>query len=569
MQKRFSKDNSENERGNENKSSENKRKKIINFKKLFHEYSLDELNTRAMLDSIHKKYFSETSVFNDQFLYRKSHYNYLKEAIKEGIDLDYALNFHDEKIEPIIRKLHQDKSGGQRPRNVVHVNSSEDRSPEIFSYGSFVENKKLIDGAFAIAINVRKPKHIPDDFQPSAYINGHLIKHDNFSPLYEPIIVALGKNSNLSSLLENAEHRRKKLIEEYKDAGFHIVENTDVPYKVSYIKGKKHKTYFPILIHDLSLAQYYLLINSKKVLLQDWFKIKGLEGHPAIQKDIEALERHAKEKDYFEEYLELTSRRKKSECTDSREDCIQNNGRSNIRIIGSILNEEERRRVLETPGLKHFVNSLHFNCGYLTTAMKLHEAGKEIENIFKKGEREGKTEEVQSLKEFFKSGIFKVFRGEWKGFSINDFFEELKSLNDGVLISDEAKNLLFELLKSQNGDLRMIVKHMYERKILEWDDQKGVVVMPAALRVDSQANSFSSKSEYYNAITLEVAKDVEFAWAESLNKKFMEKLNKSMSINIPTISVTIKSYKTGISYILHDGKLLDPYKYELVDISEV
>lgn len=530
--------------------------------------SLD-VAVKKTLEKLHSEHFANAKeILSDQFLYRKTHYGYLKAALAKGIELDAALNFHDEKIEPEIRGMHEPKTGGQRPRNILHISSSEDRSAEILSHGAYVDKGIYVDGAFVISINVRKPEHIPDDFQPSAYMTGHLIKHDRQALAYEPTIAKIGRQETGSEakVIANGAARRDRLIEEYRKAGFHADTANGMPYRICNIGGEVRKTYLPLIVHDTANAEYYVVEDKKRVPLEEWFGKMGMDSDPRVRKDMEALRLHRQEKSYFDEYIELTSRRKKAECTDSREHCLQNSTRSSIRIIGAILSADERRRVLETPGLEYFTDGLHFGCGYLTTAMKLHEAGWEIRRIFEKGERSGRQADVKAAREFFKSGINSVFDGNWRAFSLNDLLAELKDLNGGEPVLRSTISLLNELLKSQNADLRMIAQHMKERNILAWSDELGTLVVPAAVEIDKRIGEKSrllphnrqteeQQKAYYDAITVQVTKDVEEAWIASFNKVGRT--------DVKAVRVVIKSYNDGVSYMVDEhGDLVDPFSGE-------
>ena len=536
-----------------------------------------EKSVAKALDSVHKKHFRDyEKILSDQFLYRKTHYEYIKEALSKGQKLDDILNFHDDKAEMEIRRIYKPRTAGQKPRHVLHVNSSEDRSPEIFSQGSYVdESDHFVDGAFAISINVRKDRHFPEDFQPSAYMNRQIIKHDGYALAYEPFIAAFGgegesRGSSPENEISLAESRRDTFIERYREAGFDVETENGMPYRLCNLQGKVHQTYLPVILHDNVKCEYYVCEGNRRILLEKWLAGLGIDS-PSLRKDIEALEMHRREADYFDEYVRITSRCKEAECTDSREDSPQNSTRSSIRIIGAILDGDERRRVLEeSPGLEYFTVGLHFGCGYLTTAMKLHEVGWELRRIFEKGEQEGKQKEVAAARNFFRQGVESVMNNTWKGFNLNDLMVQLNEIN-GSPISISSTSKLHELLKSSTADMREIAIHMQKRNVLSWSEELGTLVAPAAAEIDKLVGSGSAllphnrsaekeraaaqQKAYFDSITVRVAKDVEDAWTASFNE--VEKTD------VKAVRVVIKSYRDGVSYMVgDDGGLYDAFTKE-------
>ena len=535
-----------------------------------------ETSIRKALEAVHSRNFEKKeipAILSDQFRYRKTHYAYIKEALSKGIGLDDILSFHDEKVEMDLRKLWAPRSGGQKPSKILHVNSSEERSAEILSEGAAADEKgRYSGGAFVVSINVRKESHAPEDFQPSAYMNGHLIKHDAYALPYELFIASFGgeaekRGSTPEKEISLVASRRDAFVKRYQDAGFHVEASNGTPYSICNIGGKLHKTYMPLVLHDTAEAEYYVIDGSKKMLLEEWLGKNGLDRLPSVKKDIEALQSHREEAWYFDEYIQLTSKRKTSKCNDSRENCPQNSARSTIRIIGSILTADERRRVLETPGLEYFTNGLHFGCGYLTTAMKFHEVGMEIRRMFEKGEKEGRGEWAGYARGFFKDSIQKVFSGEWKSMALNTFLTELNYV-DGEPLSNASIGMLRELLKSSTADLREIARHMNQRGILAWSEELGTLVMPAAAKIDSIVGEDSKllphnrsgekekadqqQKAYYDSITVQAAMDVEESWIASFNEV--------KKTSVKHVRVVIKDYENGISYMVNDnGELIDSF----------
>jgi hypothetical protein len=502
----------------------------------------------ARLQQLHDKHLSDyAELRGSQFAYRKALHGYLKEAEGEQIPVEDALAFHKKKTYDTAMAMHHDCSGGQSPGVIIFANTSEDFSFIIFSGGiEEVKGKRLVGGAFGGAINVRKEKHLNEttDFISSAYMNGHMVDKDPAVP-YEPIICAYGDiNGKLSEkdTVELARKRRERFISDWRNAGFMVFEEPGkTPYRVTLTKGEHAKTYIPIVLHDLKECRYYVIENGGRLPFEDWVKGAGLDTREVVQKHLANFRMHEQEKGYFEEFAAMTSKLKGLCCVDSRH---QREDESAIKDLGAIATEEQRIRILDTPGIRKLTVCLHFGCGYLQTAMGAHEAGMELKRAFDKGIADGKESEARLLRNEFERRVEQVLNGNWRGFDLEAYQGMVEKLS-GTGLSGETVGFLKKLFTSEFSDTRNTAQHMVKRGMLEWSDELGTIVMPAAAEVDREldpknkllpqnrstnaAEAKEQKQTYFNRITLVAARQQKEAWESSVLK---QKKNVSISVRI-------------------------------------
>jgi len=525
------------------------------------------------LKEIHNRYFKDyLAIRRKESDYRRAFYEYLKAAETTGLSLEDAHNFHKKAVYKQASKLRAGCQGGQHPGAIVFSNSSEDYSFSIFSSGAKIdEGHRLVNGAFGGAINVRKSKHLDQtsDFISSAYMNGHMVNHG--TPVaYELFVVSVSKAERGTEAEQNTIElgleRRQRFINDWRAAGFEVEENGSTPVRLMYTNDTVARIPLPLVMHDLGECRYYVIDKGKEIPFEQWVKENGLETHEAVKNHLLALQDHRSEAPYFNELVKMTRVRKGLYCVDSRH--LRQNG-SVIKDLGAIATEEQRRRILETAGIKNIVVCLHFNCGYLQTAMGVHEAGAEIRQAIANGIAKGKKEEAEAVLQSLRRKIEEISRGEWTGFDLNVFSARITELN-GRPLSKSTLHLLKELLTSQFSDTRNTAQHMMARNMLTWDEKLNIFVMPAAAELDAtlrpknkvlpknrtldEKNDLMRK-EYYYKITVLEAKRQKDAWEAT--RQEMEK-ERSLKNSI-SIKVHIENFETGKVAETLDGKsLYDP-----------
>jgi len=526
---------------------------------------IDDMQKKA-LENLNRKYFSEfATAFANQFLYRELLHGYLKEASRAQITSEAAINFHKAKVYSEVQRLTPDKSGGQMPSAIIIAGTSEDHTFEIFSYNASSDEKRCWkDGAFGAAINIRKEKHMNHNgfFESSAYMVNHM-KHEKTAVPYMLFVCDYGsKDEREGNAVEKEigamEEVRKRSIGEWRKTGHFIIEEPGkVPYLYTSAGGKEVRIYMPVVLHDLKKCEYYVCEEGERIPFSSWAGSAGLHNDPRVQNHLEAMLMHKDEKPYFDDLVNLNRGRKKSCCVDSREEEQQG---SAIRLMGGIATEEQRMRILE--GLESFTVSLHFGCGYLTTAMGVHEMGREIMQMLRSGEEHGKAHEAAVAREHLKGAIVSIIEGKFAGFDVDGFITMLEGIS-GRAMGKSARKTLSSVLGGETSEIREIAKHMYNRGILAWSEASGTVVMPSAEVMDSKEETQAylpenrSKKEeiakrqrtiYYDKITLQVAREETDKWQSALIK----------TGSGCGVKVQVKNYKNAVVLsAMPDGRVID------------
>ena len=493
----------------------------------------------AELERLRAKCFANfPALYKNQFLYRKAQHDYHVEAQKLGVSSVAATNHHKKMIYEQVQKLSPNKAGGQDPSSIIISGTSEDHSFEIFSHNAYSNGENIwANGAFGVAINIRRKEHCAHigAFESAAYMVQHLADEGRHVP-YIMCVADFGKKDTKVSAEEKIglmNHMREIMIRQLADAKFTVVrEEGKVPYLYIDAKDKLVKTYLPLVFHDLSECRYYVcedgqkeLFGANKTPFEDWARKMELNADPRVRNHLEALKLHRQEAGYFDEYVLLTYKRKKIMCVDSREE--EQMGGS-IRLIGGIAKPGQMARILKSSD--YFSVSLHFGCGYLTTAMKIHEMGREIMLLLCKAEELGQRKAASYARGFLKDAMDAVFKGGPDRFNPGVLVLLLEE-SSGRRLSKESKGMLRALFSAQTSEDREIAKHMHNRNILEWNDRLGTVAMPSAIEVDEHCDNAplllenrsaeerqkkNDQRKYFEKITLMVAKNEMDVWQKAI-----------------------------------------------------
>ncbi|VVC00422.1 Uncharacterised protein [uncultured archaeon] len=518
---------------------------------------IDEVQ-KKVLDRLHSTYFSGFErIYSNQFHYRELLYAYVTEASRSQISAEDAINFHKLKIYPEMQKIMPDKSGGQRPSVIIIAGTSEDHSFEIFSFGAKPDGKTWENAAFGASINIRKEKHIDHTgfFESSAYMVNHM-KHEGEHVPYMLFLCDYGRKDQREGNgkwqeIELMRAARSRSIAEWRKTG-NIVFTPDgeVPYLSKSIGGKNVKIYLPVVLHDLAECKYYVCEGGRKTEFSRWAGETGLTEDERVMAHLQAIRQHEGEKDYFDELVALNRRRKKINCVDSREE--EQEG-SAIRLIGGIATKEQRKRILE--GLDYFTVSLHFGCGYLTTAMGVHEMGRKMMLMLGDAEKAGRKAEADALRQHFMESVGAIINGKFAGFDVEGFISAMEAAS-GRGMRAGAKKTLGEVFGQQTSEVREIAKHMYNRGILEWSKSLQMLAMPAAEAVDGREGLLvlerrskdpdtakRQQKAYYEKVTLEVAKMEMEQWEADRNDIGSD----------CRIKVQVKNYENAVVVATMDG----------------
>ena len=399
-------------------------------------------------------------------------------------------------------------------------------------------------------------------------------------------------------VIQLAMQRRARFMEDCKNAGYEIC-NGNTPYMSLYSSKEKSitKVYLPVIVHDLEGCKYYVVEEGGKKLEEfaHWASRMGLNRLNIVKKHIDAIDLHKTETDYFNDLVMLSSQYKGAFCVDSRH--MKGCG-SMVKDLGGILTRDIAWGVFTNPLLREFTIYLHLpNCGYLTTAMKVHELGLEIhkrvqraKRLLQKNEAVGNLtdEDIRDFEASYHKTMMKILtkkRGEQQAFAFDyaKFKYIIDAMGGNEPMPEYMDDFLKDLLRSTLSDTRNTIGHMQSRGMLAWDKELKTVVMPAAREVDKmlgldchllQPNrkkdgsdaAKREQNEYYALVTLKVAQMEERYWNDFLaaredqillvRKDVAKKLkyNGPNTARLPRVVVQVENTDTGEVYAVHDWK---------------
>ena len=591
-----------------------------------------EGHQKRFMEALHRKCFPENWLAETKLEgpdYRRRGCEYLKEADARGICPDDAIRFHRAKVYDIVKRLREDCSGGQLPGTIVASNSSSDYLVHILSdgIGWVTSDRKRAGYAFGGTMNLREMGQIApmtEDAIFTAYMLGHMMG-DKSNPYPVGVIKKEGKpqadalipyilfscaygseaernGKNEIDAIRLALERRKKYTDEWRKMGF-IVCKEDDPYISLFNKkdGAHPKIYIPVILHDLRECRFYVVEkDGKKVEFAEWAERLGLTGIDIVKKHIAAIEKHADERDYFDLFTKLSAKKKEAFCVDSR---LKSDIGGMAKTLGAVLNEEVMWKVLTNPTTGRIAVRLHTNCGYLTTAMKIHELGIEVrrrldrlEEKINAGEDCGSlnVEDVRWVEKFVKNLMLEMLSKKKQkekqggmGGIVFDYakFENMLNLAEGGRpMPAYLRHLLHDLLNDSLSDSRNTVRHMVGRDVLEWDSKLNTIVMVSAKKVDElvgpecpllrknregKKNEAELQNAYYALVTLAFAADELDYWHAKMTKnekQLLEGRRKGAEKaglpalegvdRLPTINVKIENADTGEVMIVSEWPTL-------------
>ena len=484
-----------------------------------------------------------------------------------NVSVEDALNFHKEAIYSVSSSLRAGRHGGQTPGVIIASSSSEDFTFSIFSGGIAhrSSDNKYEGAAFGPAINVRKDEHISHtaDFISIFYMLNHLNEHKEPMVPYVLFSSAYGNGKNgvsESEVIRLGQDRRAKFITAAINARHTIDES---PGKTPILKsfGKnKADVLLPLVFHDLLECKYYVIEGDRKITFSDWVDENGLSDKSVVRAHLKNIKLHESESEYFVNLVDLMRWRKVLGCVDSR---FNRENTGVIRDLGAIASKEQRARIIETPGLKSIPVDLHFECGYLTTAINIHEVGRALKGIFEKNISTESLVDMKMARRHFELQLRDIFRGN--DVSYNDhqenFFKPLIRLNENKPLPKGVQDFLDLLLVSDISDTRNTVAHLYQRGLLRWHVVDNTLSMPIASKFDSELAQNGSdllfenrsqdpsiakeqKKQYCRAVTLKVAEIQQKSW---------EKTAKELGKGDIKIKVRIEDFEDGKVYYTSNG----------------
>lgn len=530
-----------------------------------------------MLAALHSKHFPQKWLAANLLegpSYRKNLFEYLSDAKKMDVSPGEALKSHRHHIADFDKASRKDCSGGQLPGIIIIANTSEDFSFNIFSDGTswIAQGKKLAGGAFGLAMNIRKAAQIGwmnDTITPS-YMLGHMdgtqvgfTQKDGVTVKealipYIPFIASFGSHDEkrgrtkkeVNGLLEG---RRKKFIEDYRTAGA-LISDKDMPCLIHHDpkSDSLSSIYMPKLVHDLKKCVYNVVHeDGGEEEFALWASRMGLDKVDIVKKQILALEGHKQESQYFDKLVQMVSEDKEGCCVDSR--CNRFDG-SMVKDLGGIFTKKMVQAILSNPMLDEFTDKLHTGCGYISTAIKIHEMGLEVRRRIDMGRGIAKSsgtvagltpDMINYVEKNYKQAVKQILEGKTEvNFHFDAFYSILKKI-DGEMPGD-MYHVLREFLVGARSDTRNTVQHMAKRDILRWDNEKKALIMPAAIAMDEllgpkcpflfqnrakkDGREKEYQNQYYVLVTMMVAQAEEDFWHAVMLEKHDEIMAARMAI---------------------------------------
>ena len=500
-------------------------------------------------------------LMSDPFRYRRVLFEYLKAAKGAGVSIESAIKFHKESIAyEVSTELRKGRQKDQAPGVIVHASTSEDFSYSTLGAGTLDKSGCWSGAVFGTCENISGEKSLTDldDFIASIYMINHLFEKNSPMVPCNLFLSSYGKwhaehGIPKEFVTELAEKRRQLFIDDARKAGHYIDYLQDGTPVLNVSKnGRKERIPLPVAIHDLTSCTYSAVANGKETGLSEWLGQNGLGSVGVMPKIMENLEQHAAEKDYFEELAGMMRERKVICCPDSRS---QRENTSVIKRLGGIVSKSLRERVLVKSYVKTAHVDLHFECGYLTTAMKIHDAGRELGGIFKKDGADG-----EALRIFFETALRNVFTHQHSYFDLSTFIGKMEAIN-GKPLSKATSGFLSALLESPIADTRNTVEHLYRNGFIRWHKKEGTFAVPLATNLDKKIaergyghllnvdKTDADRVKYYRALTLGIAAHQQRVWENDEQMlrnegKIKEQVN---------IRVRVEDFVTGRVVYTKDG----------------
>ena len=447
-------------------------------------------------------------------------------------------------------RIWQDTSKDQAPSAIVCSNTSALDWFDILEGGKpLIENGVLYNGIFGNRTSVHKGEDVDriEDLTQALYIIKHGIAHNNPLPAYVMIGGRSRENVGFEKAVEHAQARFEKLKEDS--------ERTPDPIYGTHMEFVNPHTdkivKLPIMgmIYDKPTGKFHIIefegreaghpqdavtwlskpANIAKLLGIEKRELERLRaeafpeliGRPWSEKllknpeyaqmahSYETITRHRKNLEEREadseneiRLMAFLSARRKQTCVDSR----QSGGHG--RSLGAMMTREEMRETIDREEVEELQPTVHLKCGYLTTILGLHEAGRELGRIFSK---KGKDREELDAWIFLGTNMRRLMTGEYAGtLAEADLFEQhMASLNVGLKMHEILRSIF--VLNDQLT--RNALRHAYKNGVIEMTPAR-IPRMKAAAAVDRMIEKFGCENEvspelYMVLVTEEAARQMQ------------------------------------------------------------
>lgn len=470
--------------------------------------------------------------------------SFLKTAEAAGIEVHDAMHFL-KRVRYAYRISHWSRrEKDQVPTLFVLANTS-----HVGLNGAVVGKPEFRDGVqyggvFGNIMNARKTRHFNSgrDLTPIAYMVGHLLEHGREFP---PYLWVLGEydsaakgtpNADYTRVLELALQRRNGFEKEARAAGFVIEDHVLKVAKEGEAGTKKIELPLMVVVYHAQERTFHAITQDKETGAVSAHPFEGyvaknpsLSGNPIVQEQLRHMKYHRTDSGYSE-YRPYKRFSKTTMCVDARSYMPDSGGA--VKVIGSVLPEEDFIRIAKDPSLKVVHINYHVPCGYMGSAIAIHGVFREISAKIDRHPELG-------AEVFRKIGA--IMRGEKADL-------DAATCASVMGLSKGASDTLAATF-GPKGDLRNILRHMYEQEV--FTSGEACCEMTAAAAVEAKLNKFgidpaSLSKLHYTRLVIE-----EFARMDEQRKlRAMETHREEIEAergkgNMPKLVVAMEDYVTG------------------------
>ncbi len=392
----------------------------------------------------------------------------------EGIGPKEAMKFLKRKRYEWRISNWQPRDKNQVPELLMLGNTSEVGVTSIVTGAPKCKDGVQTGGVFGPAINVRKDKHLPsDDLTPIAYIINHFLEHGHALP---PYLWVLGEYdasqtrspiSNLDSVARLAIDRLENFKKAAREAGFLVSGN-----ELRVYNEKTHaQAVLPLLaVVYNSSDRSFMVVKPEgegigKMRFEDFVAANDLlRANSIAARHVENMRQHQQLDEHYHEYHGHKRFAKTTLCVDSRSTRPDSGGA--IKVIGSVLLEEEFVRIAKDSALDVIEIDFHVPCGYFSSAIALHRFFKELSEKLSDAE----------LREIVLDKIERVMSGKRVDLDAHSYAKQIG-------LSHASEETFLQLFGAR-GDLRKILRHMYKHGV--FSPRRDGFAMRAAASVDAK-----------------------------------------------------------------------------------
>lgn len=468
-------------------------------------------------------------------------FSFLKNAGRAGVSAPGAMKYLRIK-KYAWRVAHwkaRDKE--QVPHLLVLSNTSGVNPAGIITGAPSFEHGVQHGGVFGPAINVRETSHVTPshDLTPVAYILNHLLEHGKNIPPYLWVFGESNPSKPQSQSFEQcvrlALYRRDEFKQSLCDAGFLVSKNH------VFLSGKGERRESLLLlavVYDASQREFKVVEHaeggkfSSTSFEQFVESDASLKANPLVRAHVENARAHRASDVHYQDYSHFRESGKTVLCVDCRS--TRPDAGAVVKTIGAVLSERDFLRIAKgNPQLDTIEVYFHTPCGYVNSAIALHNFFKELASVLPEGSEE---------REAAFSKIEAILRGEHADLDVATYSAALR-------LSPETAQTLAQLFGAR-GDLRNILRHMAEHGVFA--SKKEGFAMVAAASVEEKLSKWRVHVEpaHFKMLVLEELVRIELARKARLLDEHKQEIEQARGGPASSLSFGVEDYKTGRIWIV-------------------